>query len=72
MSNRPPKKKRPPLPVKSLREAAGLTQQQLADELGVTNMTVSRWEREETTPLPAFERQIKKMLAAFPGYKETP
>lgn len=32
------------LPVKAARIAAGLTQEQLAQEMGVTRMTVSNWE----------------------------
>lgn len=33
--------------LKSLRVGAGLTQAELAKRLGVTNVTVSRWERGE-------------------------
>jgi transcriptional regulator with XRE-family HTH domain len=33
-----------------LRERAGLTQQQLADRLGVDQASVSRWEREKGEP----------------------
>ena len=32
------------LPVKAARIAAGLTQEQLANEMGVTRVTVSNWE----------------------------
>lgn len=35
--------------VKASREAAGLSQEQLARELGVSVFTVSRWERGVTT-----------------------
>ena len=39
------------------RRGAGLTQKQLADELGVESITVSRWEREVTSPsLPRLRR----------------
>lgn len=36
--------------VRSLREAMDLTQEQLATRLGVTKMTVSRWERGTMKP----------------------
>jgi transcriptional regulator with XRE-family HTH domain len=36
--------------LRELREAAGLTQQQLADKVGCTWQTVSRWERGQAEP----------------------
>lgn len=34
----------------ALRKEKGLTQQQTAEKLGVSNKAVSRWERDETAP----------------------
>jgi transcriptional regulator with XRE-family HTH domain len=43
--------------LRTARRSAGLTQKQLADELGVESITVSRWEREVTSPsLPRLRR----------------
>lgn len=36
--------------VKELRTAAGMTQKELADQLGVTVPTVSKWELGQRTP----------------------
>lgn len=36
--------------VKELRTAAGMTQKALADQLGVTVPTVSKWELQKRTP----------------------
>ena len=43
---------RPPSPgfITSLREALGLTQKELGEQLGVDKMTVSRWERGALKP----------------------
>jgi transcriptional regulator with XRE-family HTH domain len=43
--------------IRAARRAAGLTQKQLAEELGVEPITVSRWERDVTSPsLPRLRR----------------
>ena len=43
--------------LRTARRSVGLTQKQLADELGVESITVSRWERGATTPsLPRLRR----------------
>lgn len=46
--------------VKELRTAAGMTQKALADQLGVTVPTVSKWERGQRTP--ELERVIRMTL----------
>jgi transcriptional regulator with XRE-family HTH domain len=43
--------------LRTARRASGMTQKQLAEELGVEAITVSRWERGVTTPsLPRLRR----------------
>jgi DNA-binding transcriptional regulator YiaG len=39
-----------PAGAKAIRLGVGVTQQQLADELGVDRVTVARWESGERTP----------------------
>ena len=47
--------------IRKLRKRLGLTQQQLADKLGVDRTTVSRWERGEVEPSPMAERQLEEL-----------
>lgn len=64
-SGRPSKHQRPPLGerIAALRESAGLSQQQLADKLGVNQQMVAYWERRATTlrpdQLPALADALK-------------
>jgi transcriptional regulator with XRE-family HTH domain len=44
------------------REARGWTQQQLADEIGSTFVSVSRWETGARTPGPYFRRKLVQVL----------
>jgi len=46
--------------VKELREALGLTQEELARLIGVSARTVSRWERGESEPTPLALRGIRR------------
>ncbi|KDA99143.1 helix-turn-helix transcriptional regulator [Lactobacillus gasseri] len=48
--------------LKSLRVGAGLTQAELAKRLGVTNVTVSRWERGEAVPKPKYIKAMAKLF----------
>jgi transcriptional regulator with XRE-family HTH domain len=47
--------------IRSLRERLGLTQTQLAQRLGVSFMSVSRWENGHVTPLPAFMKALESL-----------
>ena len=47
-----------PLLIKQIRDASGLTQEQLARELGVTFGTVNGWENGKHRPSPLAARQI--------------
>lgn len=48
--------------LKDLRQQAGLTQKQLADQLGVIKSVVSFYERSERTPSPDV---LRKLAAVF-------
>lgn len=45
-----------------LRELYGLTQEQFAAKLGVTVVTVNRWENYRTKPMPLALRQLRSLL----------
>ena len=44
--------------VQGIREARGLTQEQLAHELGVTFGTVNGWEKGRHRPMPLLARRL--------------
>jgi len=48
--------------IRELRIEIGLTQEQLADELGVVYPTVNRWENGRAQPSPLAIKQIERML----------
>lgn len=48
--------------IKSLRVGAGMTQEDLAKKVGVSHISVSRWERGEALPSP---KNIKAMSKIF-------
>ncbi len=50
-----------PAYITSLREALGLTQQEMGDRLGVDKMTVSRWERGTVRPSSESLAALEKM-----------
>ena len=57
----------PPKPTRrtglvAARKAAGFTQEQLADRLGVERSTVYRWESGDTNPLPMLRPGLAKLL----------
>lgn len=47
--------------ISSMREAMGLTQSQFGRKLGVSKMTVSRWECGKMKPGPATTRAIRQL-----------
>lgn len=47
--------------IRSLRKALGMTQEQFARAVGVSLMTVSRWERGVYEPLPVFVGRIEEL-----------
>lgn len=48
--------------IKAARIAAGLTQQQLADLLGVQRGAVSMWDAGKSFPRPSMLRQVASVL----------
>jgi transcriptional regulator with XRE-family HTH domain len=49
------------LTLAKLRQRVGLTQQELADAIGVTQKTISIWEKGSVEPKVSF-RQIKQLM----------
>ncbi len=48
--------------IRPLRELCELTQEQFAAKLGVTVVTVNRWENYRTKPMPLALRQLRMLL----------
>lgn len=48
--------------IKEKRKAKGWTQRELADLVGVTRETVTRWETEKMKPHPAAIRLLRMLL----------
>ena len=48
--------------LKELRQQAGLTQKQLAEQLGVTKSVISFYERSERTPSPDVLRKLASVF----------
>lgn len=51
-----------PSPIRAARLAAGMTQQQLADALGVAQQSVTRWETGEREPRVSTLKRIAAVL----------
>ena len=62
--------------VREFRTAAGMTQQQLAEKLGVSAQAVSKWENNSASPdvylLPQIAELLKTSVDALFGYKAAP
>ena len=48
--------------IKEIREKLNLTQQELAQEIGTTVTTISRWETGRAKPVKHLAKKIKRLL----------
>lgn len=48
--------------LRGLRVGAGMTQQELANKLGVTHISVSRWETGKSIPSPKYIKEMADMF----------
>ena len=48
--------------LRGLRVGADMTQQELADKLGVTHISVSRWETGKSIPSPKYIKEMADMF----------
>lgn len=54
--------------LSSLRKAKGLSQEQLAEELGLTRQTISKWECNQSTPDLEYLVQLSDFFAVSADY----
>ena len=54
--------------IRKARVHAGMTQEELADALGVTNGTVSRWETGKISPSVSNLKRLSQSLGVSVGY----
>lgn len=54
-------------PLTTFRAGKNLTQESLGEQLGVSSMTVSRWERGETLPRPKLWPKIQEATGLSPN-----
>jgi len=48
--------------LRRAREQHHLTQKELAEKIGVTNITVNRWENGKVKPVPYYRRKLSKFF----------
>ena len=48
--------------LRGLRVGAGMTQQELADKLGETHISVSRWDTGKSIPSPKYIKEMADMF----------
>ncbi len=53
-----------PVQIRSLRQSLGLTQQEFADQLGVSFVTLNRWENDKAKPSPLAVKKIREISEA--------
>ncbi|HRZ55659.1 MAG TPA: helicase-related protein, partial [Candidatus Paceibacterota bacterium] len=53
--------------VRAKRQARGWTQAELAERLGLTNVTISRWEKGKVQPLPTFWAKFLEVTGGGPA-----
>ena len=49
--------------VRAKRRARGWTQAELAERVGLTNVTISRWEKGRVEPMPAFWQKFVEVTS---------
>ena len=54
--------------IRNARKAAGLTQRQLADSLGVSNTSISNWEKDLSRPDADMIQKLCACLSVQPNY----
>jgi putative transcriptional regulator len=51
--------------IRSLREKTGLTQEKFATRLGVTLLTINRWENGRARPSPLAMQRVEELLRSI-------
>jgi len=51
--------------IRNLREQTGLTQEKFSTKLGVTLLTINRWENGRTKPSPLAMQRVEELLRSM-------